>query len=71
MKIASQMRLHHDPGTPDDDVSEARRAGRQYWRKHPGNAIRAEMVAILQRERNRAEWWAGWYDERLRKFYRR
>lgn len=53
----------HDPGTPDDDVLEFRREGRQGYRSGKGRPPKGHKHQI--------QWWLGWYDERLRRFYGR
>ncbi len=52
----------HNPGTPDDDVSPMRLEGRQAYRKADES---------LEPAQGRIEWWLGWYDEQLRRFFGR
>lgn len=56
----------HNPGTLDDEVSPGRRAGRRAYRltdgKHPTSPLR---------KKHRYDWWSGWYDEQLRRFFGR
>lgn len=55
---------HHNPGTPDEDISQERLRGRQAYRRglpcsqnpYPSGAARMD-------------WYAGWYDVRLKRFY--
>lgn len=65
----------HDPGTPDDDVTPMRLRGRLAYRlacRSAGGRPRAfNIEKAVPVKRDRLEWWLGWYDERLRKWFGR
>lgn len=58
----------HDPGTPDEMVSDARLAGREAARNTPSDVLEVELHVP---KKYRTDWWLGWYDERLKRFYGR
>jgi hypothetical protein len=62
-----------NPGTPDDQVSRFRMDGRLAARFGP--ILRDGLPGGLQPpeigEPGRVDWWLGWYDEQLRRFYGR
>ena len=59
------------PGTADDAVNESRLVGRMAFR----NArVAGRDMDEAEQEFNKKrppEWWLGWYDERLRRFFGR
>ena len=59
------VRHPHDPSTPDDDVSPERLKGRKEYQAKGGDA------GLLRPTIYPVEFWLGWYDERLKRFYDR
>ena len=55
----------HNPGTPDVDISPLRLKGRIDARRGYGESISPF------RGYAKIEWFLGWYDERLRRFWKR
>lgn len=63
-----------NPGTPDGEVSRLRLSGRLAFRRRGmvlGDRLPPELPLPPIGEHGRAEWWLGWYDERLKRFYGR
>ena len=59
--------FEHDPGTADGLISKVRLSGRESHRK----GYEPEPMAAALRKSSRTEWWLGWFDEELRRFYGR
>lgn len=72
MKTIQDKPSSHDPGTPDKDVPAMRLCGRRAWRvkDEPLDTI-IEYGCPKPGAAGRIEWWLGWYDERLRRFFGR
>lgn len=54
-----------DPGTPDERVGIKRLRGRVDYREG------VQQPSEWMPKNDRVQWWEGWYDERLRRFYGR
>jgi len=52
-----------NPGTPDEEVSPMRLRGRM--------AARLHLEQPPLRKQDRTDWWLGWYDVQLERFYRK
>ena len=65
MKAIHDKPSPHNPGTPDDDVPPMRLKGRQAYRDDDKASVPVHDQA------GKIEWWLGWYDERLRRFFGR
>lgn len=63
----------HDPGTPDSEISQLRLSGRMAHRRGMilGQRRPGELPLPAIGQPGRAEWWLGWYDERLGHFFGR
>jgi hypothetical protein len=64
--------LDHAPDTPDDEVSEFRLSGRLAARRQAAGVDERpdnELPLPDRGQPGRTEWWLGWYDERLMRFY--
>ena len=67
MRKRNPVPFEHDPGTPDDYVSPGRLTGREAHRE----GREPESTAAALRKGFRTDFWLGWYDEELRRFYGR
>ena len=65
MPVVQDKPSPHDPGTSDDDVSPMRLVGRKAYRKQDESS---EPVRGMD---GRIDWWRGWYDEQLRRWFGR
>ena len=60
-----------NPGTPDLSVTCARLDGRQFYRRFPEDKHEAaDKIGSIAPDK-RVQFWLGWYDERLSRWYGR
>lgn len=59
------INTEHDPGTPDREVSPMRLRGRRAYRED--NKCDCPTLGTPDRQ----DWWMGWYDEQLKRFFKR
>lgn len=69
--MADRTNLTPNPGTPDELVSPVRLSGRRAAREHVASDPTGDSVCPPLSKPNRVDWWLGWYDERLKRFFGR